>query len=106
MAVKTTATLAFGASITLSEVEIRALDGLTGYGDDAFLEHFKAKLGAVYIRDHEAGLRSFFGTVRSHVLPALRDIDQARRDLDEAMRNRAEARMARAAPPSLDNGGS
>ena len=76
---KTTATVTFGATIRLTEQECRALDALVGYGDDAFLKAFKERLGAAYIRDHEAGLRSFFETVGRDVLPALEDIDDARK---------------------------
>lgn len=90
MAVRKKATIEFGAEIDLSEVEVRALDALVGYGDDAFLKVFKEKLGSVYIRDHEKGLRSFFTSVREQVLPALRDIDQARKDLTNAAQKRAE----------------
>lgn len=92
---KTTATITFGASITITEVEARALDALVGYGDDAFLKAFKEKLGAAYIRDHEGGLRKFFDAVRRDVLPALGDIDQARRDLDGALTARRAAALAK-----------
>ena len=77
-------------ALRLTESEMRALDGLTGYGDDAFLEAFKSKLGAVYIRDHEAGLRSFFRAVRRDVIPALADITQARDDLRKAREARRQ----------------
>jgi hypothetical protein len=80
--------MALSAGFKLSEVEMRALDALTGYGDDAFIKVFKTQLGAHYMRDHEAGLRSFFATVRREVLPALGDIDRARRDLADAIRLR------------------
>lgn len=76
---KTTAIVSFGATITLTEQECRALDALVGYGDDAFLRAFKEKLGEVYIREHETGLRSFFATVGRDVLPALEAIDDARK---------------------------
>ena len=66
---------------------------MVGYGDDAFLEHFKKNLGAAYIRDHESGLRSFFTAVRRDVLPAIRDIDVARRDLKDAAESRWLARV-------------
>ncbi len=45
--------------LILNMDEALALDGLAGYGDDAFIKAFKEKLGTHYIRDHEAGLRSF-----------------------------------------------
>ncbi len=85
------ATISFSTTLTISEVEIRALDALVGYGDDAFLKHFKESLGAAYIGDHEVGLRSFFATVRRDVLPALHDIDQARNDIDSALAGRRQA---------------
>lgn len=88
MAARSNATLTFSSSLTLSEVEIRALDALVGYGDDAFIKVFYEKLGQGYMRDHEKGLRSFFSTVREEVLPALHDIDTARRDLGEAIKKR------------------
>ncbi len=90
MSARNSATITFSSTITLTEVEIRALDALVGYGDDAFLKVFKEKLGESYIRDHEAGLRSFFATVGKQVLPALEDIKQARRDLHDALVKRSE----------------
>lgn len=91
MKTRTTATISFGATITLNETEVRALDALVGYGDDAFLKVFKEKLGTAYIRDHEAGLRSFFKAVRNDALPALSAIDRARRDLDAAAQARTKS---------------
>ena len=92
MSVHTTATITFGATITLNETEVRALDAIIGYGADAFLRVFKDKLGESYIRDHEAGVRSFFKAVGRDVLPALRDIDQARKDLNLAHNKRVADR--------------
>jgi hypothetical protein len=89
------ATVEWSCVLTISEVEIRALDALVGYGDDAFLKAFGDKLGTAYMRTHEAGLRSFFSTVREQVLPALSDIDIARRDLLEAIRRREAERQQR-----------
>lgn len=89
---KTTALLTFSASLTLNESEVRALDALVGYGDDAFIKHFRDNLGSAYIRDHESGLRSAFAAIRRDVLPALRDINQARRDLADAAQKRVEVK--------------
>ena len=86
----------FTATLTLSEVELRALDALVGYGDDAFIAAFKEKLGHAYIRDHERGLRSAFNAIREQVLPALFEVSQGRRDLGAALRARREALEARA----------
>lgn len=85
MVTKTTAVVSFGATITLTEQECRALDALVGYGSSAFLKAFKEKLGEVYMRDHEAGLHSFFATVGRDVLPALGAIDDARKLLGRSI---------------------
>lgn len=57
-------------ALELTESEARALDALVGYGDDAFLEVFYAKLGKAYMEEHEMGLRSLFRSVRD-LMPAL-----------------------------------
>lgn len=88
MKTATTAKIEFSAILTLNETEARAFDALVGYGDDAFLQVFKTKLGEAYIRDHEGGLRSAFSAIRRDLGPALREIDQARDDLMKASRAR------------------
>lgn len=70
--------------LNLNESECRALEALVGYGDKAFLEVFGSQLGTHYMRDHEAGLKAFFATVRSEIVPALHRIDTMRRALAEA----------------------
>lgn len=91
--VRTRATIEFSATMTLGEEEMRALDALVGYGDDAFIKAFEEKLGAAYMRDHRDGLKSFFQTIREQVLPPLSDIDTARRDMANAIRKRELARQ-------------
>lgn len=98
MSARNTATISFSSTLTLNESEIRAFDALVGYGDDAFIKAFKEKLGEAYIRDHEAGLRSAFHTIREQVLPALSDINTARRDLYDAMKKRAESSSRKDTP--------
>jgi hypothetical protein len=66
-------------SITLSEIEIRALDALAGYGDDAFLEVFYKHLGRHYLTPHENGIRSLFKSIRSEIPPHLTQVDNARK---------------------------
>ena len=66
-------------TFTINEDEARALDALVGYGDDAFIRVFKENLGAAYIENHEAGLRTFFQDVRTFVPPALSRLDRARK---------------------------
>jgi hypothetical protein len=88
---RTTATLTFSATLTLNETEVRALDALVGYGDDAFIKAFYETLGKAYMRDHEAGLRSAFEAIRRDVLPALHEIKQARKFLEDAEQKRRSA---------------
>ncbi len=63
---------------TINEEEARALDALAGYGDDAFVQAFYEKLGKAYMRDHEAGLRSFLRSIREAVPGILSKADRAR----------------------------
>ena len=69
-----TVTVAF----EIDEEEARALDALSGYGDDAFIKAFYEKLGTSYMRDHEPGLRRFLKTIRDVVTPAMSQADKAR----------------------------
>jgi hypothetical protein len=52
------ATLALRVTFELSEEEAGALDALLGYGADAFLEVFYAKMGKAYLQPYERGFRS------------------------------------------------
>lgn len=67
----------------INESEARALDALAGYGDDAFIEVFYAKLGSAYMEKHEQGLRQFLQSIRKFVPMALGRIDRARKALWE-----------------------
>ena len=68
-------------TFTISESEARALDGLAGYGDDAFITAFYERLGKSYMRDHEQGLRLFLKSIREFIPNQLRLIDDARKTL-------------------------
>ena len=62
----------------INEAEARALDDLTGYGIDAFINAFYEKLGKAYMEKHEAGLRSFLNSVHKFIPPELAKLDVAR----------------------------
>jgi hypothetical protein len=66
------------AVLTVNEAELRALDALAGYGDDAFIRAFYEKLGEAYMREHENGLREFLKTIRSLAPSILNRADAAR----------------------------
>lgn len=66
------------ATIELSEMEMRALDALIGYGIQPFLDVFYKNLGKHYMQPCEAGLRSLFKTLGSEIPSVLRRADAAR----------------------------
>ncbi len=81
------------ATIELSEVEMRALEALIGYGVQPFLDVFYQHMGKHYLRPHEAGIRSLFKTIGSDIPDVLRRADAARQAfaLDEpVIRSRKE----------------
>ncbi len=47
-------TITLEASFKVTEAELRALDALAGYGDDAFIKMFYTDLGEHYMKPHEA----------------------------------------------------
>lgn len=66
------------ATIELSEVEMRALEALIGYGVQPFLDVFYQHMGKHYLRPHEAGIRSLFKAIGSDIPDVLRRADAAR----------------------------
>ncbi len=85
------------ATMELDESELRALDALAGYGDDAFLKMFYDKLGSSYMKPHEKGLIKLFANIRGNVGQPLRDVESARKLLAKAeqeRRERLEERLA------------
>ncbi len=74
-------TLHIDISFSVTESEARALEALSGYGDDAFIKHFYEFLGEAYMKPHEQGLRDFLSTIRYVLSPELSIIDDARRFL-------------------------
>jgi hypothetical protein len=65
-------------SILLTEIEARALHGMTVYGADEFVKVFYEHLGKTYMKDHEPGLRSLFQTVKEELPQHLERADKAR----------------------------
>lgn len=71
----------FSATITLNEAEVRALDGMFGYGPDAFLKGFYKQCGKNYVQPFESGVRSLHESVASQARQAISEIDELRRKL-------------------------
>lgn len=67
--------------LVLTEEEAGALDAITGYGVEPFLEVFYKNMGRAYLEPYEAGLRSLFESVRTgegSVKSVLRRAEDAR----------------------------
>lgn len=82
-----------GATIRLTEPELRALEALVGYGDEAFLKVFYEKLGRAYMQPHEAGLKSLFAVIRADLNPILARAKAAKQAFalsDPVIRSRQE----------------
>lgn len=74
----TNAKIECSVNITLTELEMKALKGLTCYSDEAFLEYFYKNMGTSYLKPYEAGLKSFFKSVRQEIPPILNKAQKAR----------------------------
>lgn len=72
-------TVQLHVDIQLTELEARAIDALVGYGDDDFVKVFYEKLGKAYMEKYEAGLRSFFKSMREQLPQLLSRADEARK---------------------------
>ncbi len=73
-------------TMTLNEAEARALDGMFGYGAEAFLQGFYKCLGKAYVQPFEAGVHSLHDTIRGQLSEPLRIIDRARQGMNAALR--------------------
>lgn len=67
----------------VTEVELRALDALAGYGFDPFMKVFKEHLGSHYMEGNEKGLASFFDAVRQNASRLLVRMEAARESVKE-----------------------
>ena len=71
-------TVKYEVTMTLTEIEARALKELTGYGLKEFLRVFYSQLGRSYLEPYEAGVRSLFDSIPSQIGPELKIIDNMR----------------------------
>lgn len=70
--------LSFHCQLSLSEIQSRALEALSGYSDDAFINMFYTTLGKHYLEPYEDGLRDFLKACRDQLRPQLQTIDEAK----------------------------
>jgi hypothetical protein len=71
----------FTINLQITEGELKALDGIAGYGDDAFIKVFKEGLGESYIRDHKGDLCIFLRSVRDQAPGILKNIKTIKEDM-------------------------
>lgn len=69
------------ATLTLTEGQLRGLEALAGYGDDAFFKAFYLKLGKHYMQPVERDVRDLFHAIRTQVPKALAGVEDARKSL-------------------------
>lgn len=74
--------LDFQIQLTLNETELRALDGLVGYGFNEFINVFYEKMGRHYLQPHEGGLRSLFDKIEE-IRPNISYIDKIKKEVDK-----------------------
>lgn len=74
--------LDLSVSFTVNEVELRALDALAGYGDDAFIKMFYDNLGQSYMKPYEQGMREFLKSIRTITPAILNQADKARKSFN------------------------
>ena len=77
--IKSSGKLEANFTITLSEVEARALVEMTTYGHEPFLKGFYTKLGKSYLQPYEAGIISLFSTIKKELPPHLSRVDDAKK---------------------------
>lgn len=73
--------LTFSAQITLTEDELRALNGIFGYDVEVFLKVFYEKMGRAYVQPFEKGVRSLHKTIREQTAPQIQTVNDCRRKL-------------------------
>lgn len=71
------------ATLELDEGQLKALNAMVGYGDNAFLKAFYVKLGKAYMQPFERDLRSLFANIRQNVPHALREIEKVKHQLKD-----------------------
>jgi hypothetical protein len=75
---RSTGKFEFEMSVTITEAEARALDALSGYDNNAFMEFFYKHMGRHYMEPHDAGMRLFLSSIRGEVAGHIARCDAAR----------------------------
>lgn len=67
------------ATFTVTEGELRALEAMTGYGVDPFMQVFYKHMGEAYMRPYDKDMREFLKSIREIAGPILSRADEARK---------------------------
>lgn len=76
--INSTSNMDFQVILKLTEQEARALNAITVYGADQFLEFFYKSLGKAYLQPHESGVKSLFATIGSELPKHISKFDKCR----------------------------
>ncbi len=82
-----TVNVAFEVTLTLTEIEARALDAICGYNYSDFIKTFKKHMGESYIKGKEEGAKSLFDSVKHQIGPALSEVRTSRVNIGLAIEN-------------------
>lgn len=74
----------FNIHLVIPERQARALDALTGYDIEKFLQFFYKEMGKSYMEPYEKDFREFLLAVHKHVPLQLAKFDKAREAFVEA----------------------
>lgn len=70
-------------TLTLTEIEARALTEMTGYGVEPFLKGYYKYLGKHYIQPYEEGFRLLFKSINTQLPQHIKRINAARKAFNE-----------------------
>lgn len=81
-------TVTYEVSLTLTEVEARALDAIFCYGVEglnSWLESYYKMLGKHYLEPHKAGVITLGEALRNQLVPGLKRIDKMRASIERGI---------------------
>ncbi len=73
-------------NLKLTEIEVRALDALAGYGVKQFLETFYKQMGKTYLQPHEKGLIDLFEKIRKTCPKVIAETEISRTELGKVLK--------------------
>jgi hypothetical protein len=81
-------TVEIETTLVLNERELRALDALTLYGTQEFLDMFYKQMGSAYLKPYEQGLTELFESIKLQTPSIFKRADNARKALKASIEER------------------